>query len=192
MRAARPQRWASSPAPRSRTHLPVAAIVWRSRINTHHDAHCLRAVATERLTKCGRGASSTDQAWWSRSEQDERAICGLLGRSLDGEREHLAVAQDRFAHESAVGARHSRPNDRRLLAVAKLQMSAGRFRVVKRLKDRVCLRIDQSDNCAFAKSRGNLELHLAAACEVWGTFLIGRVTRAIEDDAGVFLGASDS
>jgi hypothetical protein len=50
------------------------------------------ATASERLTKRSRGAGSTDQAWLGRREQEEGAICGPLRGSLDGQRQHLAVA----------------------------------------------------------------------------------------------------
>ena len=74
--------------------------------------------------------------------------------------------KNRLAHESAVGAPHSRPDDCRLLAADELQMSDGRFRIIMGLEDRARFRVDQRDRGALAEGRGNLELHFSATREL--------------------------
>src|SRR6185437_844885 len=74
----------------------------------------------------------------------------LSRRRVDDEQEHIAVAQDSRAHESAAGPGHPRPNNRRRPAVAECEMSDSRFRIIKGLEDRACLWIDQRDSGAPA------------------------------------------
>ncbi len=64
------------------------------------------------------GAGSAEETCWSRREQDEWAL-RRVRPLLDRERKHVAVTHDRPADKSAIRAGHSRPDDRRLLAVAK-------------------------------------------------------------------------
>jgi hypothetical protein len=130
----------------------------------------------------GRGAGSVEQAGWSRGEQDERAL-RRLGPLLDREGKHIAVAHDRLANQDAVDAGHSGPDDGRLLAFAKAQMSRGRFRIIKGLEDRVCFRIDQRHNRPLAEGRGDFELRLAAVREGGRTALVGCPPDAIEGHA---------
>jgi hypothetical protein len=131
----------------------------------------------------GRSTGSAEQARWRRGEQDEWAL-RRFGPLLDRERKHVAIAHDRLADEDALGAGHPRPDDRRLLAVAKPQMSGGRFGVIQRLANRACLRIDQRYNRALAEGRGDLELRLAAAREGGRASLVGCPTDAIKGGAG--------
>lgn len=114
-----------------------------------------------------RVAGSAELARLSRLEQHERAASRPSGRWIDRQREHIAVARDRLADEGAVDAGHSCPDDRRFLAIAETQTPAGRFCIIEPLADRVRRRVDQRHNRAFAEARGDLELHLGAACEGW-------------------------
>lgn len=81
----------------------------------------------------------------------------------------------------AVSAGHSRPDDRRLLTVAKAQTPDGRFRIIKGPKDRACFRIDQCNGRALAESRRDFEVCLPPAGEGRKASL-GCSTHALEGD----------
>ena len=144
--------------------------------------------ASERLAIRDRSAGSAEETCRSRREQDEWAL-RRVRPLLDRERKHVAVTHDRPADKSAIRAGHSRPDDRRLLAVAKPKMSRGRFGVIQWPANQACLRIDQRHNRALPEGRGDFELRLAAARERGKASLVGGPADAIERDAGSLFGA---
>src|ERR1700727_3168726 len=96
--------------------------------------------ASERLAMRDRSADSAEETCRSRREQDEWAL-RRVRPLLERERKHVAVTHDRPADKSAIRAGHSRPDDRRLLAVAKPKMSRGRFGVIQWPANQAFLRL---------------------------------------------------